>query len=188
MRCAASNHALVSRTAGANAVPAAQDLDELALRLEVEAQLFCSQSRIRRLRLRDRIRRAHRVLDMGNPDTKVRRGADIGSWIARRVVDRRRDNFDHSIVRYDSRQRIGSQVRPDGKRTQTIRRFDATTALRKLLVVIEDVDHGAQISARHSRVVDPHGGVGRRRGVVGKIVDSENILCGSNSQAHCEQA
>src|SRR6266481_2211491 len=64
---------LVPGSATANSVPAAEDADECALSLQVR-KLGCTQRRIRKLSLGNRIRYPDRVLNVGAPRPQVALG------------------------------------------------------------------------------------------------------------------
>src|SRR6266851_5216922 len=79
---------LVPGSATANSVPAAEDADECALSLQV-GKLGCTQRRIRKLSLGNRIRcrdnarlYPDRVLNVGGPRPKVGLGRHIRAGIA----------------------------------------------------------------------------------------------------------
>ena len=58
--------------------------------------------------------------------------------------------------------------------TDSVRRsvvgFDASAAFGKLLIVVEHVNHCAQVSVGQARIVDPNCLIGSRGDVVGKVV------------------
>src|SRR6202030_1276895 len=72
---------LVPSSATANSVPAAEDADECALSLQVR-KLGCTQRRIRKLSLGNRIRNPDRVLNVGAPRPQVGPGRHIRGGIA----------------------------------------------------------------------------------------------------------
>src|SRR5712692_1605250 len=72
---------LVPESATANSVPAAEDADECALRLQVR-KLGCTQRRIRKLSLGNRKRYPDRVLNVSAPRPQVGLGRHIPGGIA----------------------------------------------------------------------------------------------------------
>src|SRR5580704_13087765 len=86
---------LVTSPARANAVSAAQNVDECALCLQV-GELSGTQGRVRGFGLGNRPCCSNCVLDVSNPNAKVGLGAYVRGWIARRVVDRCRYDLDYA--------------------------------------------------------------------------------------------
>ena len=86
-------------------------------------------------------------------------GVDLGS-----------NDLDHAVVGDLACQRVAGQVGLDGQCTQSVVGFDASAALGELLIVVEHVNHRAQVPVGQARIVDPDRFIGSRSDVVGEVV------------------
>ena len=120
---------LCGRVAGADTLPAAQNVNEGALCLQV-SKFGGPKSRVRELRLRNRIGCAHRILNVGRPCAKIGLWTDVRGRIARRIVDRRRYDLDDAVGRDAASQWIVGQVVPNRQGVQIVVALRATAAFR----------------------------------------------------------
>ncbi len=105
--------ALVTSSAAAHTRSATENVDKCALSLQV-CKFGGTQRRIRGLGLGNGIRVSDGILNVCNPHAQIRLRTDVRRRIARRVVNRRRDNLDDARRGNNPSQGVGCQIAPDG--------------------------------------------------------------------------